>query len=281
MAEWIENFEHASVTDDNRESFSKAMGKYETAEDAIVGGYNAQKTLGSSYRVPESLDSLDDNSKAEFTTKASKLLGIEHAADVAALADINLKKGLPEGSQYDEDFANSFKQFAVDNKIPKSSIEPLAEFFNNASMKAMEAQQAKFEADKQATIDALIAHSDFGSKEKLDEQTVLLHRALTNHLGLNTEEANNIAEFLSNREGATNPVLRRAMLKAMAPLAQEGGTLTGDGTGGSGEPKQPTPYEAKKSRWPKSPESEWGSPTDTWGDMDVHTKKALGYKESA
>jgi len=280
MPDWINDFEHESITDENRESFSKAMGKYETAEDAILGGFNAQKVLGSSYRVPESLDSLDDTAKADFAVKARKTLGLEHAASLDELKDVNLKKGLPEGSPYDENFANAFKQFAVEHKLPKSILEPAAEFYNKAAIKFMEDQQALVEAAKQTTADALAKHPDFGSKEKLDEQTVLLHRALTNNLGLSTEEANGIAEFLRDREGATNPVLRRVLLKQLAPLAAEGGTHSGDGTGGSGGVKQPTPYEAKKARWPKSPEGEWGKPTDTWADMDIHTKRALGYKES-
>ena len=69
-------------------------------------------------------------------------------------------------------------------------------------------------------------------------------------------------------------------MRGFAPLAKEGGTRSGDGTGGAGPGgKQPTPYEAKKARWPNSPPNEWGKPTDTWADMDIHTRRALGYKE--
>ena len=281
---WAETFEHESITEENREAFVKSNKDYATQEAALIGGYNARTGLNNPYRVPEDMDSLDDAGKADFTAKAQKALGIEHAADVAGLSEVNLKKGLPEGSPYDENFATAFKQFAVDKKIPKSVIEPLAEFFNLASIKATGDYQAKqaadFATDKQAADEALVAHADFGTKEKLDEQNVLLHRALVNHLGLNAEESNEMAEFLRDREGATNPVLRRVLLKH-ASLAAEGSTHEGDGSGGGGGGvKQPSPYEAKKARWPKSPETEWGNPADKWEDMDIQTRKALGYKEA-
>ncbi len=222
---WAETFEHESITEENREAFVKSNKDYATQEAALIGGYNARTGLNNPYRVPEDMDSLDDAGKADFTAKAQKALGIEHAADVAGLSEVNLKKGLPEGSPYDENFATAFKQFAVDNKIPKSAMEPLAEFFNLASTKAVGDHTAKTAADfatnKKAADETLAAHADFGTKEKLDEQSILMHRALVSNVNLSTEEANGMSEFLRDREGATNPVLRRVMLKLLAPLAAE------------------------------------------------------------
>ena len=232
----ITTIEHPSITAENREAFSTHMEKFETMEDAALDGMGLKQMTGKPFKMPESMDNLpDDATRTDFTTQANKLLGIEHAADLAGLADVNLKKGLVEGSPYDENFANAFKQFAVDNKIPKSAMEPLAEFFNLASNKATGDYNAKITADfaasKKATDDALAVHEDFGSKEKLNEQSILMHRALVSNLGLNTEEANNIAEFLRDREGATNPVLRRVLLKQLAPLAAESSNEGGGGPG--------------------------------------------------
>ena len=234
MQDWVNDFEHEGITDDNRESFNMHMDKFPTQADAVMDGYGLAKMKGKPFKMPESMDKLpDDASRTDFTSQAHKLLGIEHATDLNSLAEINLKKGLPEGSPYDENFANAFKQFAIDKKIPKSAMEPLAEFFNLASTKAQGDMVAKtaadFAASKQATETALAADKDFGSKEKLDEQTVLLHRALTNNTGLNTEEANGIAEFLRDREGATNPVLRKVLLKTLAPLAASSSNENGGG----------------------------------------------------
>ena len=222
----ITGIDHESITADNRAAFSTHMEKFESMEAAALDGMDLKSQMGKPYKFPESLDNLpDDTSRADFRTQAHKLLGIEHAADLASLSEVNLKKGLPEGSPYDENFAAAFKQFAVDNKIPKSAMEPLAEFFNLASTKAVGDHTAKTAADfatnKKAADETLAAHADFGTKEKLDEQSILMHRALVSNVNLSTEEANGMSEFLRDREGATNPVLRRVMLKLLAPLAAE------------------------------------------------------------
>lgn len=248
----VTDIEHPSITAENRAAFSTHMEKFESMEDAALDGMDLKSQTGKPFKFPEAMDKLpDDASRADFTSQAHKLLGIEHAADVAGLADVNLKKGLAEGSPYDETFANAFKQFAVDKKIPKSLLEPLAEFLNLASNKAIGDINAKIAADfataKQTTDDALAIHKDFGSKEKLDEQAVLMHRALVSNLGLSTEEANGMAEFMRDREGATNPVLRRVMLKMLAPLAAESSN-EGGGGGDSGKGGKPVLSEGEKEK---------------------------------
>jgi hypothetical protein len=246
----ITGIEHAAITPENREAFSTHMSKFDSFEAAALDGMDLKSQQGKPFKLPESLDKLpNDATRAEFTSKARGLLGIEHATDIAGLADVNLKKGLPEDSPFDENFATAFKQFAVEKKIPKSALEPLAEFFNLASIKAggdhAAAVAAKFAADKNAATEALIAHEDFGTKEKLAEQDVLMHRALTSNLGLTTEEANNIAEFLRDREGATNPTLRRVLLKQLAPLAAES---SNDGGGGKQPGNKPTLSEGEQKK---------------------------------
>jgi len=251
---WSNEFEHEAVTSDNREAFTNHMSKFETPNDAIMDGYGLAQMKGKPGKLPESMDVFpDDKSRNEFTLKATKLLGYESAPDLESLSDVNLKKGLPEGSPYDDNFANAFKQFAIDKKIPKSAMEPLAEFFNLASIKAMDDSEARraadFAAKKQSTDEALAIHPDFGSKEKLEESSILTHRALVNNLGLSTEEANEMAEFLRDREGATNPVLRRVLLKQLGSLAAES---SNDGGGGApGKPVTVADGKTESILWPK------------------------------
>ncbi len=252
----ITGLEHPSITADNREAFTTHMSKFETMEDAALDGMALKKLTGKPFKMPESMDKLpDDTSRADFTSQAHKLLGIEFGTDLTSLDSVNLKKGLAEGSPYDENFANAFKQFAVDNKIPKSALEPIAEFFNLASTKARgdaTAQMAAdFAASKKSVDDLLIAHEDFGTKEKLEEQSVLMHRALVSNLGLSTEEANGMAEFLRDREGATNPVLRRILLKQLAPLAAESNNEGGGGGGGKPKPVVQKDGVTESILWPQ------------------------------
>ena len=228
---WTDDFEHSSITDENRESFNTAMAKYGTQEDAIVGGHNAMKLAGKPFKMPESLDKLpDDASRTDFTAQAHKLLGISKTKDIATLADVNLKDGIAEGTPYDEDFANSFKQFVIDNNLNVNAMPKYAKFFNTA----MATVTAKAETDKIAAAEAcdkaLIEHPEIGSKEKLLEMTELFVRAMKDHVGLKPEEAEELADGLALSKLTTNPVLARVMLKQFAPLAAEASTeQAGDG----------------------------------------------------
>ncbi len=279
MPDWINDFEHAGVTTENRGSFNTSMEKYETPDDAIVGNFNQQKVMGKPFRMPESMDKLpDDASRGDFTAQAHKLLGIEHAKDVEGLADINMKAGQTEGAAFDENLAASFKQFVVEQKLNKNESQKYVEFFNQTLAKVAQVQEAsKLDAAKTCN-EALVAHPDFGSEEKVKEMSELMRRAIFNNVGLTPEEAEQMGNEMTS-EITRHPVMARVMLKVLAPLAQEGNTESGDGTGGGSETKQASPYEAKKSRWPNSPPSEWGEPSDKWENQDVQTRKALGYKE--
>ena len=94
---WAPGFEHASVTADNREAFNTSMAKYASRDEAIVGSFNAQKAMGKPFRVPESLDKLDDASRDDFRSQARNALGIRTPKTVEDLADFNFKEGLAEG----------------------------------------------------------------------------------------------------------------------------------------------------------------------------------------
>ncbi len=277
---WSGQFENPGVTPDNKEAFGTAMAKYGSMEDAVVGGYNAQKQAGKPYKLPESMDNLpDDNSRAEFATGAKKLLNITSANTVEELSSLNLKMGGAEDMQVNETLATTLKQFVVDNKIPTDIVQKFINFNNEQSIKLKTAFAEQRSNDHLTAVkecnEALTAHQDFGSSEKLDEQTILFHRALINNLELSTEEADELSGFMKDREGATNPLLRRVMIKQFAKLSVEGSTDGGTGVK-TGTGAKTTPYETKKARWPKS-ENMWGTESDTWEDQSIETKRTLGY----
>lgn len=243
---WTEGFEHDSITDENRESFNTAMAKFPTQADAVVNNLELQKLIGKPFKMPESLDKLpDDASRVDFTAQAHKLLGISKTKDIATLADVNLKDGLPEGSPYDEDFANSFKQFVVDNDLNVNSMPKLAKFFNEA----MATITAKAETDKIAAAkscdESLIAHPDIGSEEKLLEMTELFKRAIRDRVGLTPEEFEEFGDSIALTMLTTNPVAARVMLKQFAPLAAEAGTE--EAGGGTKVEAKKDPDEGSKS----------------------------------
>jgi hypothetical protein len=253
MEHWSTDFEHPSITDENRESFNKAASKFETPDDMAVGYMELQKTAGRPFKLPESLEKLpDDASRNDFTAQARKLLNIRTTKDIKELIDVNLKDGIAEGATYDEDFANSFKQFVVENNLNVNDMPKYAKFFNVA----MAQIAAKAETDKIAAAEkcdaALIAHPDIGSKERLLVMTEQFTRAMKNNVGLTADEVEVLADGLALSKLTTNPVLARVMLKQFAPLAAEGTTESGAGEGG--EKKERTivddePKTAKALNW--------------------------------
>ncbi len=282
MPEWLDNFENTGVTVENKEGFTKYAERYATEGDAIVAGYNHQKMVGAPFKFPESLDKLpDDASRGEFTSQANKLLGIIKTGDINTLKDVNLKDGMAEGAVYNEDFANSFKQFAVDNSLNVSDMPKIAKFFNESMGKLAIDLKTKSENDAIAAAEAcdvaLIAHPDIGSKEKLLELTELFARAMTNNVGLSDDEVEELADGLALSKFTTNAVLSRVILKQFAPLAAEGNT-EGGGPGSTVTDTGQTPYQWKQSRWPKSKDM-WGKEDDKWEDQSIEVRKLAKRKE--
>ena len=241
MEHWTDDFEHSSVTDENRGAFNTHMAKFPTQADAVADGYGLAQMKGKPAKLPESMDGFaDDTARAEFKTGAHRLLGIIHANSIDDLADLDLRLGSTEDTKMDDNLATAFKQFVVDEKLSKGDAQKIIGFHNKAMGMAREAfaattkaaedqAAAKFISDKRACNDALVAHADFATQEKLDKENVLLHRALKDNAGISVEEAESMAVLLSEGEGATNPVLRRLLLKAYAPMAAESSMESGDG----------------------------------------------------
>ncbi|MHC4387343.1 MAG: hypothetical protein ACYSX1_01915 [Planctomycetota bacterium] len=248
MEHWSDDFEHESITDENREAFNTAASKFATKDDMCVGYSELEKTAGKPFKLPKSLDKLpDDSIRADFTSQAHKLLGIEHAKDVEALADLDLKAGLAEGQEPDEVLATAFKEFVVKEKINKASAGKLVGFYNQAMAKARAARDAQADSDKldaaTKTNAALIEH--FGSEEKYKEQSELFRRAIQNNAGLTPEEYTEFGDALVETGLNRHPVMARALLKLIAPLAATSSTEAG------GEGSEPA----------KQKDADEGSPT--------------------
>jgi predicted transcriptional regulator len=258
--DWVNDFEHSSVTDENRESFSKAMSKYSTAEDAIVGGFEAMKAVGKPFKLPASLDKLpDDTVRADFTTQAHKLFGITHAKSVDDLKDFDFTVGMdPDENgekKVDELLVNGVKQLVVDKQLNINKLPHYIELYNKAMAKARRDSAAQAEAAKikaaNETNEALAAHPDFGSMEKVKEQSELLRRAIQNS-GITPEEYEQVGEEMASSMLTKHPVMARVMLKLLAPLGAEGSSEAGKG--GTPPPKKRTtaddlPQTAKALGW--------------------------------
>ncbi len=276
---WAETYDGDGVNTDTREAFVSAMSKYPTEQAGMVGGFNAMKLSGKPFKCPESMDKLpDDTSRADFTSQARGLVGINIPKDVEAMKDVDFKTGLADGAPVNEGFVSMVKEWAVEKGIPMSHIQEMAAFYNGPLTKAgQEAFAAKQEADKLASAEtcntALLEH--FKTEEKVKELTALLHRTIVNSMGLTADESAEFVDAMADNMLTKNPVMAKGMLNLLSNVSTEGKTETGEGFGGSGVPKNKSPYEVKKARWPKSPPSEWGDPSDKWEDQTIGVRQQL------
>ena len=245
---WTNGFEHESVTDENREAFNTAMSKYDSQEAAIVGGFNAMKIAGQNFKLPKSVESLPDEAmRNDFTSQVHNLFGIKHAQTVEDLKDLDMTVGMEadaEGNKkIDETLATAFKQLVVEKKLNVGEASHYIEMHNKMMAKARRDFAVKQEADKleaaKATNEALIAHPDIGSEEKLAEQSELLRRAIKNCPGATAEDYEEVGELMADTILTKNAKAARILLKLIAPLAAEGSTEGGGGGGGPTPPKDP------------------------------------------
>lgn len=237
-----------------------AFAKYNSKDEAFKGAYEAQKQVGRPYKLPESLDKLDEKTRGEFTAGLNKLTGaVEKAED---LKDINFAAGLPEGVKPNDAIIGALSNFAVENHIPKSLIAKYAEYSNKMGtemrVKMAQSQEADFIAKAKACDDALIADPNYGTIGKVQEADELARRMYMKYSGLNAEEYEQAGNDLANSGFTRYPVLRKALHNQARQLVKEGSSEAG--AGGAPPPaKELTKYEQNKIRWPNTPDL-WGDP---------------------
>ncbi len=252
MPEWVEEFDRGGIATEDHEAFGKFASKYETANAAVVGGFNASKLAGRPFKLPESMDKLpDDASRTDLATQAHKLMGTSPAIkSIDDLVDMNFKEGLADDAVVDENLTGVIKKWAVEAGISKTALTKMIGFYNGGladfSAQASEARSKQAAADKLAAItstnEAMAEH--FGGADKVDQATVLMHRALVNNVGCTAEEADAVSQLLKDGEGATNPALRKVLLSVLPVLAAENKNR------GPGKGNEPA---AKKSSYAETP----------------------------
>jgi hypothetical protein len=218
---WAGDFEHASITADNRESFNTDMAKFPTQADVVIGYRELQKSAGKPFEFPESMEGFkDDQARNHFTENANKLLGRTMPKDLEAFANTDFKAGLAEGAPVNEKFVGMIKQWAVDSNIPLETVGKLAAFYNGplAAM-AKESQDDAEIKRMEACNEALIVK--LGSKEALAEKTELFRRAFINREGMDPDKAERIADAMVKGGLTQDPDLASIMLDTFAPMAAQ------------------------------------------------------------
>ena len=212
-----------------QESFTpemkQAFAKYATPDDAFKGAFEAQKMTGKPFKLPESLDKLDDKTRVEFKASIGKLLGaIEKPED---LKDINLTVGMPEGGKPDDGIVAVLNKWAIGK--PKDVVQETIQVWNEAQETAKKQMEANYLAQSKVTEEELIKPERFGSKEKYLAASELIKRMFSNIKGMTPEKFESIGKYLVDTRSLHSADYIEAMSVLAEAHAGEGSTETGDG----------------------------------------------------
>jgi len=229
MENWIEtDFDGSSLTPEEQESFKQAMGKYKSKDEALIGGYNAIKLTGKPFKLPESLDKLDDNVRKEFTTQARKVLKIEDPVTEDTIKQVNYKKGLAEGKEANELVKTKLSEFAVKEGISLTKVQNLVEFVNQFGTELTSTADAEQQKAIKDAIDNTGKVLDlYYGPDNRKANAELLRKAVINNCGLSKEESDQLADDLAdNGYIFQKPALAKVLMDKIAPLAKEGDTTS-------------------------------------------------------
>jgi len=228
MEHWTDTLKHQELV---TQEAKQALGKYNSNEDALVGGLNAMRLTGKPFKLPESMDKLpDDASRTDFTGKVGKLMGVVENDE--SMADVNFADGLPDAKMVNADLVTQFKAFAIANKLQKSVVAAMVKFNNQYALKAGQTR------DQDAIDNATKVNAEllpmFGGEEGIKKHNENVKRMFQNHGGLTDEEFQAIVPGLVD-SGITKSTPLSKALYNIAKQFGEGSTETPGGLGGKQE----------------------------------------------
>lgn len=250
---WTEDIQHTKLADPKvRESFNKAYGKYETSEEALLGGLEAIKMTGAPFKLPESLDKLpDDKTRGEFTANTLKLLGAVDKEE--ALDDLDYRVGLPKDRELDNALIGRLKKYAVEKHWPKSFVQDVVELHNIVNEEFHQNITTQYN-EKCVKANAALLAACNNDEKKVAEKSELVRRMFQNSFGFTAEEYGQIRDELVNNGWTVSPLLNNFMIAAAEKLVAEGTTETGEGGKEKEKPKgiaQQLPGIAEEMGWDK------------------------------
>lgn len=149
--------------------------KYKSAEEAIIGGFNAEKKIGSSFRLPSDLKTLSEEQRAELFSRVKTLRDVPDTPDGYEITT-------PEGLPHNENLESAFRQFAHERGWDKKDVSDLMNLYHQALL------TSKAQQDEETNRAASQAETDFrircGSNfDKVMENIKRARMAISDELG--------------------------------------------------------------------------------------------------
>lgn len=233
---WSEQYGDAFGGD---EKMMEHLRRYDSPEDALRGGFEARRTLGSSFRVPEDPSGLTDEQKAELFARVRKL---KNVPDEPGGYEIQRPENLPAGLGWDDAMEEGFKQFAHERGMAPDDVQALMDFYTESRIAAHNAAVQKQQKDVNRAVREFKAALAAGG-QNYDQALEGIHRLrlhVAQQLGLTyTNDDGTIGSTLDDALdaiGADGTALgnRAPILQMMHWLAVN--YLDEGGVGGPGSP---------------------------------------------
>lgn len=131
---------HEAIT--GSEDLAKYAAKFDDVAAAVKSGHELEKKLGSSYRLPDDLGTLNEEQRAELLTKTANLRDVPESPDGYEIQ-------VPDGIERDENFISAFTALAHEKKWSKGDVQAMADFYMDAMRTGNEARAQQAEKDAQ------------------------------------------------------------------------------------------------------------------------------------
>ena len=212
MKEWIGELTHDElVTPEAQQS----LEKYNSHEEALVGGLNAMKVVGKPYKLPKTMADVEhwpnEKDRQSFHAGMKELRGSVKSVD--DLKDVNFAEGLADARHVSEDLVKAVKEFAVEKGYSKKDVQELASMNNKVFTQVFNAQKAATDQAVKANEEKVITGLEalYGGPDGVSKCKENVGRMLQNHCGLSSEEFDQASDLLIGIATTKNLVLSKAL----------------------------------------------------------------------
>jgi hypothetical protein len=224
---------------DSQANFSPEMktafSKYDSPDAAFKGAHEAMTMVGKPFKLPDSLDKLDETQQQELTGQLDKLFPAMQDSDFDGF-DFNI--GLEDGDLPISDSGKDYiKKFAAETGLSKDKTEKMAAYVNTMN-REIAAKQAEINQELTTKCnDAMCKH--FGGQDQANAVSKQVMDAFKQRAS-SAEEFEAVGKGIVQAGLTKSPELAIALAEMIAPYGKEGASKAGNGLPG-GDKDGPTP----------------------------------------
>ncbi len=235
MKEWIGELTHADLTTPEAQ---QSLEKYDSRDEALVGGLNAIRQVGKPFKLPKTMADVDhwpdEKDREAFHSGIKELRGGVKTVD--DLKDVNFADGLADARHVNEDLVKVVKDFSVERGLSKKDVQDLAKLVNKIAQTGLNTQKASFEQEQKTNTEKVVTGLEaiYGGSDGVDKCKENVRKMLQNDCGLSAHEYEQAKEGLVDLATTKNLILSKALFN-LSENFKEGSTTKPTTPGGTPE----------------------------------------------